>query len=66
MNGEHAKRRLQREFLFVFDSETQCGAHAVTSPICQRGGTPPPSPFDEEEAKSLRQRLISELKEFGC
>lgn len=66
MGNENAARRKQREFLFLFNAETRntelAGIIAKTDPVDTRWS----SSFDNEEASTLRKRLISELKEFGC
>lgn len=65
MNKEQAKRKEQPEFLFVLNSQPE---KLEAQPISHTpAGTIHSSDFiKEEEVKSLRQTLISELKEFGC
>lgn len=66
MSDNHLKRRQQREFLFVFSSASQCGGSSEFSVTNDCNGILSPADFDQDEAIELRQRLISELREFGC
>ena len=66
MGNRQEKRRQQREFLFVIDSKpkrTQEAAQIEDAESAVR--TQRPS-LKNDEAKAGRQKLISELREFGC
>lgn len=61
MNKKTEDRRSQPEFFFVFDSESK------TQPVQQlTAGTSERSALSPDEAKAHRDRLIEELREFGC
>lgn len=69
MSGSHAKRsthRQQKEFLFLLDNKSKFDAPTLTSQSANCEDKRHSSDLEKEEARILRRRLISELREFGC
>lgn len=61
MNKKTEDRRSQPEFFFVFDSESKTqSVQQLTAGVSERNVLGP------NEAKAHRDRLIEELREFGC
>lgn len=61
MNKKTEDRRSQPEFFFVFDSESR--THSVQQLTAGKSARKALSP---DVAKTHRDRLIEELREFGC
>lgn len=64
MSKVQAKRKIEPEFLFVFNA--QPNESQTQNATLKSDGTLRVSNFKKEEANSLRQALISELREYGC
>ena len=64
MSKKNEDRRNQPEFFFVFDSEgkTQSSAHHTLS----SKGASERQALSPEVVKTHRDRLIEEVREFGC
>ena len=66
MSEDLTQRRQQREFLFVFSAKPKLVEHTLVKPSSELPGVMRVSSFEHDEAKAVRSRLISELREFGC
>ncbi len=64
MSKVQTKRKVEPEFLFVFNAQPNEPKEQNVG--LKSDGTLRVSDFKKEEADSLRQALISELKEYGC
>lgn len=56
----------QREFLYVFDSKASRGQVSAEKKETDRPVTGRRSTVSSDEAKAVREKLIAELKKFGC
>lgn len=56
----------QREFLYVFDSKASRAQSSAENKETDRSVTGRRSLVSNEEAKAVREKLIAELKKFGC
>lgn len=62
MSKKVQDRRQQPEFLFVFRGDADQGKSKSMSEDRSKS----PSPISEDEAKTHRDKLLAELREFGC
>jgi len=66
MSQKNTPQRSQPEFLFLFDSKKPHGSQISHSDGNKSPTMPSDTVVDKDEAKVLRKKLISELREYGC
>lgn len=66
MSNQQEKRRQQREFLYVFNSQVAPDQAVTQNENTERTNGVRRSSLNGDEVKAARQKLISELREFGC
>lgn len=66
MSNHEEKRRQQREFLFVFNSQREHGQEKVQTDNTERTTVERQPNVREGQTNAARKKLISELREFGC
>ena len=66
MSKGQTERRRQPGFMFVFDSKPSQHQATAHNEQDERATCLRSSRIDDDEAKAARQKLIAELREFGC